>query len=193
VLLLESIIVASAAGDGEESSTWLITPDVGMTIWTLTVFTISLFVLSKAVFPKIREALDKRAKAIADSLDAAERTKQESEALLAEYREKLQEARQQADEIVERARQAAATLEQEARANAQARGEQMLEQTRRDLEAEGRRMIDEIMRDVADLTVLATERVTRKTLTTADQQRLVEEALSDIDLTALVGGRTRGS
>jgi hypothetical protein len=40
---------------------------------------------------------------------------------------------------------------------------------------------------------MATERVTRKTLTTADQQRLVEEALSDIDLTALVGGRTRGS
>jgi F-type H+-transporting ATPase subunit b len=193
VLLLESIIVASEAEGGEESSTWLITPDVGMTIWTLTAFTISLIILSKAVFPKIREALDKRAKAIAESLDAAERTKRESEALLAEYREKLQEARQQADEIVERARQAAATLEQEARANAQARGEQMLEQTRRDLEAEGRRMIDEIMRDVADLTVMATERVTRKTLTTADQQRLVEEALSDIDLTALVGGRTRGS
>jgi F-type H+-transporting ATPase subunit b len=53
--------------------------------------------------------------------------------------------------------------------------------------------MDDIMRDVAELTVMATERVTRKTLTAEDQQRLVQDALSDLDLTALVGGRTRGS
>lgn len=187
------MLLAAAEGSGEESSSWLITPDVGMTIWTLTAFAISLFILSKAVFPKIRDALDMRAKAIAESIDAAERTKVEAEAMLTEYRERLQEARRQADEIVERARQTAAAFELESRNAAQTRGEQMLEQTRRDLEAEGRRMIDEIMRDVADLTVMATERVTRKTLTAEDQQRLVQDALSDLDLTALVGGRTRGS
>ncbi len=50
------------------------------------------------------------------------------------------------------------------------------------------RAIDEIRREVADLTVLATEKVTRKTLTGADQQRLVEEALSDLDFSVLSGG-----
>ena len=53
----------------------------------------------------------------------------------------------------------------------------MLEQTRREIEAETRRVIDEILRDVADLTVMATERVTRKVLTEEDQRRLVEDAL----------------
>ncbi len=77
----------------------------------------------------------------------------------------------------------------EARSTAQARGEQMLEQTRRDIEAESRRMIDEILRDVADLTVMATERVTRKVLTSDDQRQLVEDALADLDFTALAGGR----
>jgi F-type H+-transporting ATPase subunit b len=191
VLLPTEVLIRASEAEGaeEESTTWLITPDVGLTVWTLIVFTVTLVILSKAVFPKIRATLDTRAKAVADSIDAAERTRREADALLVEYRERLAEARKQADEIVERARQAAAAHEAEARASAQTRGEQMLEQTRREIEAESRRMIDEIMRDVADLTILATERVTRKVLTTADQRQLVEDALADLDLSALSGGR----
>lgn len=170
------------------SSSWLITPDVGLTIWTLVVFAISLFILQKAVFPRIRDALDQRQKVIDESIDSAERTRQEASELLVEYRERLQEARQQAEEIVERARQAAAAHEREVRTSAQARGEQMLEQTRRELEAESRRVIDEILRDVADLTVMATERVTRKSLTSDDQRRLVQDALSELDFSVLTGG-----
>jgi F-type H+-transporting ATPase subunit b len=172
--LADVLLAKSADTLQAEGSTWLITPNVGMTIWTLVVFSVSLVVLTKAVFQQIRMAA---------------RTREEAEALLGEYRERLAEARQQADEIVERARQAAATVEAEARTSAQARGEQMLEQTRRDIEAESRRMLDEIMRDVAELTVLATERVTRKTLTEADQRQLVQDALSDLDFSALAGGR----
>lgn len=173
------------------SSSWLITPNVGLTIWTLVVFGISLFILIKAVFPRIAEALDRRKALIEESIDAADRTRQEADQLLVEYRERLTEARQQAEEIVERARQAAAAHERDARASAQARGEQMLEQTRREIEAEGRRMIDEILRDLADLTVLATERVTGKVLNDADQRQLVADALSGLDFTALAAGAGR--
>jgi F-type H+-transporting ATPase subunit b len=63
--------------------------------------------------------------------------------------------------------------------------EEMMEQTRRDIEAETRRAIQEIRAEVADLTVLATEKVTRKSLDAADQRRLVEEALSELDFAAL--------
>jgi len=170
------------------SSSWLITPDVGLTIWTLVVFAISLYILTKAVLPRIGQALDKRQKAIDDSIDAAERTHHEADELLVQYRERLTEGRHQAEEIVERARQAATAHERDARTAAHVRGEQMLEQTRRDIEAESRRMIDQIIRDVADLTVMATERVTRKVLTEDDQRRLVEDALSGVDFTVLSGG-----
>ena len=61
----------------------------------------------------------------------------------------------------------------------------MLEQTRRDIEAETRRAIQEIRKEVADLTVLATEKVTRKTLTDDDQRRLIEDAMSELDFSAL--------
>ena len=64
----------------------------------------------------------------------------------------------------------------------------MLEKTRRDIEAETRRAIGEIRREVADLTVLATEKVTRKVLTEEDQRRLVQEALGELDFSALSPG-----
>ena len=173
------------------SSSWLITPDVGLTIWTLLVFGISLFILAKFVLPRIGEALDKRQKVIEDSIDAADRTRREADELLVEYRERLREARQEAEEIVERARQANAVNEREARSEAQTRREQMLEQTRRDIEAETRRALDEILRDVVDLTVQATELVTRKVLTEEDQRRLVEDAMSELDFTVLSSGLGR--
>ena len=170
------------------TSSWLITPNVGLMIWTLVVFFISLYILVKFVLPRIGQALDNRRKAIDDSIDEANRTRAEADQLLVEYREHLREARQQAEEIIERARQAAVTHERETRAAAQARGEQILEQSRREIEAEGRRMIDELLKDVADLTVLATERVTRKVLTAEDQRRLVQDALSEVDFSVLTGG-----
>jgi len=150
-----------------------------------------MFILSKAVFPRIGEALERRQKVIEESIDAAERTRREADELLVEYRESLREARRQAEEIVERARVSGAAIEREARDAARERGDRMLEQTRREIESESRRLMDEILRDVADLTVLATERVTRKSLTGADQRRLVDEALADLDFTALGRGAGR--
>ena len=64
-----------------------------------------------------------------------------------------------------------------------------MEQTRRDIEAETRRAIQEIRGEVADLTVLATEKVTRRALLEDDQRRLVEEALRELDFSALSGER----
>jgi F-type H+-transporting ATPase subunit b len=63
----------------------------------------------------------------------------------------------------------------------------MMDQTRREIQAETNRAIAEIRSQVADLTVLATEKVTRKTLTDADQRKLVEDAISELDFAALSG------
>ena len=164
---------------------FLVTPSIGLMIWTLLTFFVAVFLLAKFAFPRIQEALDRRQKAIEDSIDAAERTRVEADQLLAEYRERLHEARGQADEIVERARKAAEVHERDAVAEASAKREQLLEQTRRDIDAETRRAIQEIRNEVADLTVLATEKVTRKALTEQDQRRLVEDALSELDFSAL--------
>ena len=167
------------------SGSFLILPGAGLTVWTLVVFFISMAILVKWVFPPIRDAIDRRAAAVDETLDAADGKFAEADQLLADYRERLQEARGQADEIVARARTAADTHERDAQEESRAKREQMMEQTRRDIESETRRAIQEIRREVADLTVMATERVTRKTLTEDDQRRLIDDAMSELDFSAL--------
>jgi F-type H+-transporting ATPase subunit b len=169
---------------------FLVSPNVGLMIWTLVVFVISMYILNKVAWPRIAAALDKRQQAIEESIDVAERTRTEADRLLEEYRERLAEARSQADEIVARARKTAENNEAEAIAEAKRKREEMMAQTRRDIEQETRRAIQEIRNEVADLTVMATEKVTRKTLTDDDQKRLVEEALSELDFAALSGDRS---
>jgi F-type H+-transporting ATPase subunit b len=174
----------------DEGGSFLVSPDVGLMIWTLVVFVIAMYILSKAAFPRIQEALDKRQQAIEDAIDTAERTRTEADKLLQEYRERLTAARQQADDIVARARKTAENNEAETIADAKRKREELMAQTRRDIEQETRRAIQEIRNEVADLTVLATEKVTRKSLTDADQKKLVEEALSELDFAALSGDRS---
>jgi F-type H+-transporting ATPase subunit b len=181
-------VLPFAAESGEESGgSFLVSPGLGLMIWTLVLFLFTMWVLSKVAFPKIQEALDKRANAISESIEAAERQRKESDELLSEYRARLAEAREQADDIMARARKSAETAEAEAAAAGREKREELVEAAKRDIEAETRRSLDQIRQEVADLTVLATERVTRKSLNPEDQKRLVEEALSEVDFSTLSG------
>ena len=177
-------LVTAASNSGN----FLVSPNVGLMLWTLAAFLITLTILRKLAFPRIQEALDRRANAIEESIEHAERMRREADDLLDEYRARLREARQQAEEIVARARKAAENLEREGTEEARRRREELMEQTRRDIEAETRRAIQEIRGEVADLTVLATEKVTRRALSEDDQRRLVEEALRELDFSALTQG-----
>jgi F-type H+-transporting ATPase subunit b len=178
---------ATEAAGEEGGGSFLVSPGLGLMIWTLVLFLFTMWVLSKLAFPKIQEALDRRAKTIAESLDAAERQRKESDELLAEYRGRLAEAREQADDIMARARKSAETFEAEAAVAGKEKREDLVNAAKRDIEAETRRSLDQIRREVADLTVLATEKVTRKSLNADDQRRLVEEALSEVDFSRLSG------
>jgi F-type H+-transporting ATPase subunit b len=189
---LGMFVLAQASTSAEDqSSNFLVSPNIGLMIWTLLAFVLAMLVLRKYAWPAITEALDKRQRSIEESIEVAERTRGEAQQLLQEYRERLREARAQADEIVARARKAGEVHERETLEKAKLQREELLEQTRRDIEAETRRAIQEIRNEVADLTVLATEKVTRKTLDEDDQKRLVEEALRELDFSALGGGEQR--
>jgi F-type H+-transporting ATPase subunit b len=182
---LTHIALPLAAEDSGGS--FLVSPNLGLMIWTLLVFGITMYVLSKLAFPRIQEALDKRANAIRESIDHAEKTRAEADKILEEYRGRLKEAREQADEIVARARKAAETTKSQAADEGREKREELLAAARRDIEAETRRSLERIRKEVADLTVLTTEKVTRKSLTGDDQRRLIDEALAEVDFSSLEG------
>jgi F-type H+-transporting ATPase subunit b len=171
----------------DSGGSFLVSPNLGLMIWTLLVFGITMYVLSKVAFPRIQEALDKRANAISESIDQAEKTRKEADQILQEYRGRLREAREQADEIVSRARKTAEAAKSQAAEEGRDKREELLAAARRDIEAETRRSLERIRKEVADLTVLTTEKVTRKTLTGDDQRKLIDEALSEVDFSILSG------
>ena len=182
-----AVLPLASAGAEEEGGTFLVTPGLGLMIWTLLVFGFTFLVLKKFAFPKIGEALDKRAATIRESLEAAEQQKVESDKLLADYRQRLTEAREQADEIVSKARKAAENTKAEATADGQTKREELVDAARKDIEAEKTRALDDIRKEVANLTILATEQVTRKSLDDAAHKELVEDALREVDFSALAG------
>jgi F-type H+-transporting ATPase subunit b len=171
----------------EEGGSFLVSPGLGLMIWTLVLFLFTMWFLKRTAFPKIAEALEKRAKAVRENIEASERQRAEADEILKEYRARLKEAREQADDISARARKSADNAVSEATAEGKAKREELVAAARKDIEAETRRSLDSIRREVADLTVLATEKVTKKSLTDEDHQKLIEEALSELDFSALAG------
>ncbi len=180
-------LLTTLAAEKDSGGSFLVQPGIGLMIWTLIVFGGAMILLARLAFPRIAEALDKRQRMIEESIEVAEKTKSDAEELLEEYRERLKEARVQAEEIVARANKAAQVHERESTEQARLKREELMAQARRDIEAETRRSLQQIRKEVADLTVLATEKVTRKALDADDQKRLVEEALAEVDFSALSG------
>ena len=180
---VSSILVLAGGGS------FLVSPSLGLMIWTLLAFGITLFLLNKLAFPRIAKALDKRRRAIDESIESATRTKEEADQLLSEYRARLKEAREQADDIVVRARKAADVAEEDSKTKAREDREQLMAKTRADIEVETKRSLDQIRKEVAGLTVIATEKVTRKSLDADDQKRLIDEALDEVDFSSLSGSQ----
>lgn len=184
---IATLVIAAEEAAADEGGSFLVSPNLGLMLWTLIAFGISMLILRRFAFPLIGEALDRRRAAIEESIDAAARTKEEADQLLEEYRARLKEAREQAEDIVARSRRAADAHLEEVRGEANAQREELLERARRDIEAETQRSLDEIRKEVADLTLIATEKVTRKSLGDDDHRRLIEEALAEVDFSALAG------
>jgi len=184
---LTNIIDALPLAAEEEGGSFLVTPGLGLMIWTLIAFGVTMLVLKRLAFPRIGDALEKRATAVRENIEASVRQRAEADEILKEYRARLKEAREQADDISARARKSAENAVSEATAEGKAKREELVAAARKDIESETRRSLDSIRREVADLTVLATEKITRKSLTDEDHRKLVEEALAEVDFSALSG------
>jgi F-type H+-transporting ATPase subunit b len=164
----------------------LITPTTGLMIWTLVTFVVVLIVLKKYAFGPIQQMIDQRRIAITADLDAAEKARGEAQTALAEYREQLAEARKEAARIVEDARRVGEERRVADVAALEAETVRLKEQAKAEIAAETRQALADLKQHVAELTVVATEKVVRARLDAGEQKRLIEDALADVDFASLV-------
>jgi F-type H+-transporting ATPase subunit b len=163
----------------------LIDPNPGLMIWTIVCFAIAFFVLRKYAFGPVQRVIDERRKRILEALEEADRSRAEARRLLEEHRALLGRARTDAEEILAEGRKVAEAQRQRMKEETEAERQRRLEETSRQIEAETRRALQQIRAEVADLTLLATAKVTGKALDEADHRRLIDEAVSELDFSVL--------
>ena len=163
----------------------LIDPNPGLMIWTVICFAIAFLVLSKFAFGPIQGVIDQRRERIRQSIEEAERARDEARRLLQEHRSLIGQARGEAENILADARRVAEAQRVRAREEVEADRQRRLEDTSRQIEAETRRALEQIRAEVAELTLVATSRVTGKVLDREDHRRLIEDAVSGLDFSVL--------
>jgi F-type H+-transporting ATPase subunit b len=157
----------------------------GLMVWTIVCFLITLFVLKRYAFGPIQKMIDERRDRIRQSLEEADRAREEARHLLEEHRALIAQARGDAEEILAEARRVSDAQRERVKEEAEADRQRRLEETRKQIEAETRRALEQIRAEVAQLTLVAAEKVTRKSLDDADHRRLIEEAISELDFSVL--------
>jgi F-type H+-transporting ATPase subunit b len=154
-------------------------------IWTLVCFAITFFVLKRFAFGPVQKIIDERRQRIRQALVEADNARAEARRLLEEHRSMMQQARGDAEQILSEARRIAESQRERMRDELEADRQRRLEETTKQIEAETRRALEQIRAEVAELTLVATGKVTGKVLTGEDHRRLIEEAISELDFSVL--------
>ncbi|KKM17907.1 hypothetical protein LCGC14_1671030 [marine sediment metagenome] len=151
-----------------------------LTFWSMVSFTILMVILYKYALPAITGILDARQEKIKGDIDQAEKLREDADKILAEYQGKLRYAFQKSEEVVNDAVKKAEEIHQKKIEETQAAKEKILSDARKTIEFEKEKALIEIRTHVVSLTIAATEKLTRKTLTAADSTRLAEESIEDV-------------
>jgi len=167
------------------ASNALIQVTPGLMIWTIVAFLITMFVLKRYAFGPIQKGIDERRDRIRRSLEEADHARDEARALLEEHRSLIGQARGEAEQILAEARKTREAMEQRMKDETESERQRRLDEIRKEIEAETQRALETIRGEVADLTLIATEKVVGKALDAADQRRLIDDAIRDLDFSRL--------
>jgi F-type H+-transporting ATPase subunit b len=181
------LLPLQAAAEEDSGDNPLLEASPGLMIWTLVIFGITLFILKRYVFGPLGATIEKRRADIAQSIEEAERSRDEATSLLEDYKNRLAEARKEADRLREQGRKEGERLQAEIVQDAQGQRERVLGDAEQQIQAQARAAASGIRDDVVQLALLAAEKVSRRSLSEAEHRQLIEQAIDEADLSALSG------
>ena len=162
----------------------------GLMIWTIICFLVVLFVLKRFAFGPIQQMIDQRRERIQQAIAEADNAREEARKLLEEHRKLIGQAKSESEEILGEARRLADAQRDRVKQETEEDRQRRLEETRRQIDQATAQALGQIRDEVGKLSLLAAEKITRKSLDEKDQQRLIDEALAEIDFSQLEGSRS---
>lgn len=173
-------ILSIIAQEAEAAQPSIFNLNLGVSFWTVVIFVALFAVLMKFAFPAILGYANAREQRIQEILDAAARDRAEAERLLEEQRRELAEGRQQAQQVIAEAKQAAERVRQELLDKARAEQEELIARARQEIERERERAADMLRKEAVDLAVAAAAKLVNQRLSADQDRELVREYLERV-------------
>jgi F-type H+-transporting ATPase subunit b len=171
--------VALFAQEGSGTRTFM-KPDTGLMVWTLVIFVLLMFVLSRYAFGPITAAVEAREKALEDAIEGAKRDREAAAKLLQEHQAAIDAARGEAQKISADGRAVGEKMRADMIEQTRKEQQDMLERARREIESEKDKAIMQLRREAVDLALAGASKVIEQNLESQKNRQLVESYLSSI-------------
>lgn len=158
----------------------LLSINSGMVYWTVFVFVLLLVLLGKFAWKPMLAAIDEREAKISGDLEQAEKAKNEADKSLAELNKRLEDARNEADEIISTSRSAAETLSETLKQDAKDEASKILENAQKAIKAEKDSALNELRSEVTELAVGAANKIILANLDAKGQEKLVDSFIKEM-------------
>ena len=172
--------VLEAAGTQEKGGGDVMGGGVMTSVFALIVFVLLLAILGKYAWGPILSGLQKREEHIRNTIEEAQNARQDAEKSLAEYKEQLIKANQEAQAIIEKGRSDASRLAQDLQAKAQDEAQKLRDRAQQDISSAKNQALNEIYDQVAVLATDIAGKIISKTLSPDDHRQLLDESLSKL-------------
>lgn len=156
--------------------------------WEIITFLLLIFLLYRYVYPPIKDQILKRQSEIEEAIDEAERTRAEARELLAEYRRQIEEARGEGRKILDESRKQGEAMRERVKAEAQEEGDRIIQRTREEIERERESALREVRDEISDMIIQASSQVIDRELDSNEHERLIEEALNNLEAEVVGSG-----
>ena len=157
----------------------------------LAIFLVVLWALSKWVLPPLNRMMDARQQTIERSLSEADEAKKRAQELEAQHTRMLEQGREEVRQLKDEAARVGEQLRQELQTKGEEEYQRLVARASVDIEAAARRAGEELRTQVAGLVMTVAERVLGEGVTLADQQRLIDSAIAEVEAQAASGMASR--
>lgn len=168
------------AAEEHEAAPGLFSGDIGNVFWTLLVFGLVVWVLSRYAWGPLLSALQRREEFIRESLEKARQERQAAEERLREYEERLATAHAQAAAIVEEGRRDAEAVKGRIEEAARQESQAMLERAKREIRLASDQAVRRLYSESGRLAVDLAGRILRREVRPEDHARLIQESLDEL-------------
>ena len=168
-------IIASEGGGGT-----LLDVNPGLIIWTALTFLILLIVLKKVAWKPILTALENREKEIEDSLNKAEKAKEEAQKILEQNQASLSKAEDKSKKIIEQSRIYSETLKEQMLKESKEEAKKLIDSASAEIDRKKNAAFEQLKNQVAEISLNAAGKIMRENLSTEKNKKIVNEYLKEI-------------